>query len=178
MTIADARDALDVALSQYASSDLEEARHLARIREFLGAAPRPFDRATLDGHITASAFIVDAARRRALLIWHEKLQRWLQPGGHCEEDDPTPQAAAMREALEETGLPPVALRFISDRVFDVDAHWIPERAGQPGHWHYDIRYALEADAATDAARWVPLDQLAASGDRSLSRMAARMVHAD
>ena len=40
---------------------------------------------------------------RILLVWHKKLQEWLPPGGHIEQNE-TPDDAAKREALEETGL--------------------------------------------------------------------------
>lgn len=43
------------------------------------------------------------SKGRALLLWHEKLRSYLPPGGHIESDE-TPEEAAVRECLEETGL--------------------------------------------------------------------------
>ena len=51
------------------------------------------------GHITASAFVVDRARGRLLLIHHGKLRTWLQPGGHIDPGEEV-LAAAMRETSE------------------------------------------------------------------------------
>lgn len=53
-------------------------------------------------HFTATAFVVDS-RKRALLLWHKRLSRWMPPGGHVDEDE-TPEEAAKRECKEETGL--------------------------------------------------------------------------
>ena len=29
----------------------------------------------------------------------------------------------------------------------MDRHWIPERKTEPAHWHYDLRFMIEADPA-------------------------------
>ena len=48
-------------------------------------------RAARPGHLTGSAFVVDSSAERALLLFHTKLQRWLQPGGHADGDtNPNP----------------------------------------------------------------------------------------
>ena len=127
-------------LTPYKPFDLAEAQHLARTLEFLRAIDAPFFRDTLDGHITASAILTDPTRSSLLLIWHEKLQRWLQPGGHCEQDDVSLSAAARRELLEETGLPRNECMLATDKPFDVDVHPIPVRGDEPAHWHYDVRF--------------------------------------
>lgn len=53
-------------------------------------------------HFTASAFVIDS-KKRVLLLWHKRLQRWMPPGGHVDPDE-TPEDAARRECKEETGL--------------------------------------------------------------------------
>lgn len=52
-------------------------------------------------HFTASALIID--RGRVLLVYHKKLNVWLYPGGHIEENE-NPDEALLREVKEETGL--------------------------------------------------------------------------
>ncbi len=50
--------------------------------------------------ITASCVVVRG--KKALLIKHKKLGKWLYPGGHV-NDGETPVEAALRETAEETG---------------------------------------------------------------------------
>lgn len=56
----------------------------------------------MDRHFTATAFVVDS-KQRTLLINHKRLQRWMPPGGHVDENE-TPEETARRECKEETGL--------------------------------------------------------------------------
>ena len=50
---------------------------------------------------TVAVFVVH--RERVLLHLHEKLNRWLPPGGHIEPNE-LPDEAAKREVFEETGV--------------------------------------------------------------------------
>jgi 8-oxo-dGTP pyrophosphatase MutT (NUDIX family) len=61
-------------------------------------------RSCAPAHVTASMVILDQTGRNTALVLHNRLNRWVQPGGHCEPGDLTLAAAALREALEETGL--------------------------------------------------------------------------
>ena len=101
-----------------------------------------FLRSQLSGHLTGSAWIVDTTRERTLLTHHRKLDKWLQLGGHA-DGDPDLRAVALREAQEEGGIQ--KLCPVNTALFDVDRHWIPERKTEPGHWHYDLRFMIEAD---------------------------------
>lgn len=140
----------------------------------------PFRREQPGAHFTGSALVVSGDGRRTLLTHHRKLDRWLQPGGHADGDRDLARVA-LREAEEETGL--AGLRLDVERgILDLDRHWIPERPGEPGHWHYDVRYLVRAgdderfhvSAESHALSWWPLDQVAIDPrfDASLRRMAA------
>ena len=52
---------------------------------------------------TVDVFVVHPPTKRALLRLHDKLHRWLVPGGHIELNE-TPVEAALREVKEEVGL--------------------------------------------------------------------------
>lgn len=54
-------------------------------------------------HFTNSVYVYDFNTKKFLFINHKKLKKWLQPGGHLENDE-LPDEAAIREVFEETGL--------------------------------------------------------------------------
>ena len=112
-----------------------------------------YTRKNFDGHITTSAFIVNETLSELLLLRHKSLKRWLQPGGHV-ENDKSLLASALREAEEETGISPTRLRSVSvaafDEIpFDIDSHYIPEnpQKQESGHYHHDFRYLFVYDGA-------------------------------
>ncbi len=139
-------------------------------------APDPFARDHfVPGHFTASAFVVSPDADALLLIFHGKLRRWLQPGGHVDACDVSILGAAQRELREEVGLSDLALH--SPGIFDLDIHDIPPLKGEPSHAHFDVRFAFRARdlaflAASDAeaGRWVKLSEIDETvSDRSVMR---------
>lgn len=175
------RDLLLRELAAHQPHDDTERRMLERLQRFVQDNSECFSPALQAGHITGAAWILDFARRHVLLTHHLKLNKWLQPGGHAEEEV-HPLAIALREAREESGL--ALIHPLSDRIFDVDVHWIPARGDQPEHFHYDIRYLMEADRAlplrvsseSRALAWVKLIEVRQwSREESIVRMAAKSL---
>lgn len=155
-------------VARVAPADTSEADSQARILDLIASASAPFSRAHyVPGHLTASAVVVDPSRTRALLIFHEKLKLWLQPGGHFEPGELDPLQAATREAEEETGLR--CEPGLAEPLFDLDVHTIParpakgDRPAEPAHDHFDLRFLLVASSedafagdGVTAVRWVEL----------------------
>jgi len=143
---------------------------------FVSNNPDCFERSLAEGHVTASGWIVNHDLSHVLLIHHLKLDRWMQPGGHC-DGDPDVLAVAIKESFEETGL---QTKPVSDAIFDVDIHTIPQRKEVFEHLHYDIRFLLQADMATPLVlnkletkglKWVPLTQINDyTKERSITRL--------
>jgi 8-oxo-dGTP pyrophosphatase MutT (NUDIX family) len=129
-------------LESYTPFDHTEAKFHQEIKTFVEAQPACFERTLQTGHITGSAWIVDSTRQYTLLTHHHKLDKWFQTGGHC-DGDPDVLAVALKEAEEETGLQ--NLKVVSSQIFDIDIHLIPERKNEPAHYHYDVRFLIEAD---------------------------------
>lgn len=106
-------------------------------------------RTCFPGHVTTSAVIMDD-KRRVLYIRHKTLKAWLLPGGHCEETDHSLIEAGLREAFEETGIPPEKLQPILPKnvPIDIDLHDIPDNPvkGEPPHWHADFRFAFRLES--------------------------------
>lgn len=139
----------------------------------------PFVRERLEGHLTGGAWLVSADGRRTLLTHHRKLGRWLQLGGHADGDSDMARVA-LKEAEEESGLSDLS---VEGDIFDLDRHWIPERKGVPGHWHYDVRYVVRANGSEDYVvseesldlAWREIGPIADEPDESLSRMAHKWL---
>ena len=175
------RDTLLSQLKQHRSFDDIEADHLARTIAFVERHDNCCDRQLTEGHITASSWIIDESASYALLTHHRKLDRWLQLGGHVEDDSDILEAA-LREAREESGLSDI--HTVVNDIFDVDVHPIPARKSEPAHFHYDVRFLFQADRGDTLTisdeshdlRWFSIAELQAMpADDSIDRMVAKML---
>lgn len=92
-------------------------------------------------HFCASAFIVDPNSKKILLVFHKKFHRWVQPGGHIEQNE-TPEEAVIREVYEETGLhiKLLGIRFPREQDF-IRPLGIQCNKNLKGDMHIDIIYA-------------------------------------
>lgn len=139
-------------LNRYPDSDLE---HLAPLMDLIAAGGDITSRHHLPGHVTCSAAVINPAGQ-VIHIHHNALQKWLLPGGHCENHDITLTGAGLREVHEETGIRAEWLTewgTESFSVVDINIHPIPANPakGEPAHWHADFRhiYRLTKDADID-----------------------------
>lgn len=138
--------------------------------EHLESHPDGMWKACGDGHITASALVIDPSRGRVLLTLHRKLRMWLQMGGHCEPADDTLAAAALREGSEESGI--AGLTLLPGGPVRLDRHHTPCA------WHLDVQYAALApvgavEAISDESldlRWFAYDEVAGVADESVVRL--------
>ncbi|MGY6521421.1 MAG: NUDIX hydrolase [Mongoliitalea sp.] len=170
------RQTLRENLENYRTPFEEEA---AAIKDFIDLTydELAFRRERIQGHFTGSAWIVNKRRTHALMTLHRKLNRWLQLGGHADGNENL-REVAMNEACEESGL--TSLRLVDSGIFDVDRHIIPKKGEVPEHFHYDVRFLIEAEIdeplviseeSKDLA-WIPFDRVEdlTGGNSSILRM--------
>lgn len=123
----------------------------------------------------ATVYIIDGDK--TLLIFHRKLQKWLPPGGHIDQNE-TPPEAARREVLEETGL---EIEFLTqenvwiedsnaesfERPFMCLLEHIPSYKDEPKHQHMDFIYVGKPTKGelrynseeTEALRWFTYEEI-------------------
>lgn len=163
-------------IKNYRPCNEQEQRDKDVILNFITANADAFCRTNLVAHMTASAWVVNNARDRVLMVYHNIYDSWSWTGGHADGETDL-LSVALREVREETGLE--NLRLLSDGIYSlevltVDGH---EKRGEyvPSHLHLNVTYLVEADerealhiceAENSGVRWFTLDgALAASSEK-------------
>lgn len=134
-------------LGEYKPYNEQEARDRDAILAFLSSdVVDHYSRENLTAHMTASSWIVNSARTKVLMVYHNLYDSWSWTGGHADGERDMLHVA-LKEAREETGVEhirPISADIFSVECLTVDGH---EKRGQyvPSHIHMNITYLLEAD---------------------------------
>ena len=150
--------------------------------KFLDDETSYFLRDSYNGHFTGSAWIVSPDRSSILMTHHKKLRKWIQLGGHADGESNLLKVA-LREAKEESGIQ--QFKVLSEEIFDLDIHEIPQNNSELGHLHYDVRFLIEADPTGEAViisdeshdvTWIPLaDVTKLNPEVSIARMIKKTI---
>jgi 8-oxo-dGTP pyrophosphatase MutT (NUDIX family) len=178
---------------KYLSFFPSEKNRLSILEKQLSESDRRLcDRKNMTGHLTASALLLNEDETAILLVYHNFLKLWLQPGGHLDPAE-LPLAGAFREFREETGITNIKLHAWHEQnkiPFDMDTHAIPanEKKDEGSHYHHDFQYLIILDKSAHSEqtikialdevsqyRWVPITELVEKDhDHRLKRVAAKI----
>ena len=120
-------------------------------------------------HITSTAFTVNKAKDKVLMIHHNIYNSWSWIGGHADGEEDL-LAVAMKELTEETGVKnihPASTNIFSLDVLTVLGHTKRGNYVSP-HLHLSITYLIEADEnellvvkedENSGVKWIPINEL-------------------
>ena len=171
------RDSAIAILTDWQAPDPAQDSLRHAVLAFVHGRPDACRRECAAAHITASALVLDDTGTRVLLTLHPRLGRWVQLGGHCDDDDGDIVAAALREATEESGV--AGLRIVPE-LAAVHVHPVTCSLGLPTR-HLDLQFVAHAppDAQiaisdeSDDLRWWPAGALPDGADHALAYLVAR-----
>lgn len=133
-------------IAAYEPVNEQERRDKELILRFIADNDDAFCRENQIAHMTASAWVVNPARDKVLMVYHRIFDSWSWTGGHA-DGERNLLAVALREVSEETGIS--RLKSVTEDIFSleiltVDGH---EKRGQyvPSHLHMNVTYLIEAD---------------------------------
>ena len=155
-------------VESYVPFDERETVERAAMLDAIDRTPDILFRTSALMHLTASGWIVNPARDKALMVYHNIYRSWSWSGGHADGEGDL-LAVSLREALEETGVSarPVRTVPISLDILPVQAH---VRRGQyvPPHLHFSLCYLFEADESAplrvkpdenSGVSWIPFSRM-------------------
>ena len=165
-------------LRQHTPLDATEAAHLAATLHFLETCnSNPLSRDTPEGHMTASCVAIHPHQPWMVILWHKKIGRWVQPGGHVEDSDASVADASLRELSEETGASVTDIQTFLG-IIDVDIHPIPAHKYQPEHLHSDVRFGFvmsENWEPGEDTQWMPAADVIAKLDPPTARLGRKVL---
>ena len=136
-----------------------------------------FSKSNKKGHFTGSGWIVSPDKRKILMTHHKIINKWLQLGGHADGEGDLLKVA-LRESIEESGFR--EFKVLNETIFDLDIHKIPKTDSETSHFHYDVRFLLEADPSKESivvsdesydVAWIPIEGvLELNPETSIRRM--------
>ena len=130
-------------------------------------------------HYVATSYVYDRIRDSFLFVLHQKLQKWLPPGGHL-NDGEMPHKGALREMFEEIGVygKIIDIHGIANigtsttqlipAPFCILHETVPAESEGEEHIHIDFNYIVEINLSNPLilsekeildVKWVSINQI-------------------
>lgn len=131
-------------------------------------------RANEVAHLTSSMFVINKAKDKALMIYHNIYKAWGWTGGHADGESDL-LSVAIREVKEETGVKnvyPVTEDIISLDILAVLGHVKKGKYVAP-HLHLSVAYLGYVDEDEEliikpdensGVKWIPIDKISECSD--------------
>ena len=132
-------------IEKYEPYNEQESRDKNVMLGFLKNQKNVLTRENEIAHFTASAWVLNEARDKVLMIYHNIYDSWSWTGGHADGEENL-LAVAIKEVKEETGLievRPIQTEIFSLEILTVEGHLKNEKY-VPSHLHINCTYLLEA----------------------------------
>ena len=133
-------------IEKYKPYNEQEENDKEMMLKYIETFPDVLTRENRMCHFTASNWIVNKERTKAIMIYHNIYKSWAWTGGHADGDSNLLNVA-LKEAKEETGLE--NLKVISDGIYSLEILTVSSHIKRgkfvPAHLHLDCCFLLEAD---------------------------------
>ena len=154
-------------IENYITVDEQEEKDKVQMLEFIDSFDDVLTRKNIFGHFSASAFVVNKARDKMVVVYHNIYDGWIYPGGHADGEEDL-LSVAVREVEEETGL---KVKVLDENIYGIQSLPVTGHVKRgsyvSSHTHYDAVYLLEADDSiplvfredeSKGVKWVPFDE--------------------
>ncbi|MFL0268207.1 NUDIX hydrolase [Candidatus Clostridium radicumherbarum] len=157
-------------IKNYNTCNEQEAKDKEIILKCIEDSKNILTRENEVAHITSSGFIINKAKDKVLMIYHNIYNSWAWTGGHADGEEDLLKVA-IREAQEETGIMkvvPLTDEIVSLDILTVVGHIKKGKYVAP-HLHLSIAYLLIANEdeslkikpdENSGVKWLPLDEIA------------------
>ncbi len=133
-------------LEAYEPYNEQEERDKELIIQWVRENNNAFSRDNVVAHMTASAWVVNKAHDKVLMVYHNIYNSWSWVGGHADGETDL-LGVAIRETMEEAGVKtvtPVMEDILSIESLTVDGH-VKRGKYVSSHLHLNVTYLLEVD---------------------------------
>lgn len=163
------KDELYQKLKTFQPCNEQEAADQQLMLAYMEQFSNIYERENLFAHMTSSPWIMNHAKDKVLMIYHNIYQSWGWCGGHCDGNRDT-ILVALKEGKEETGLK--NLKLVSEDILAVDILPVPPHTKKEkfvsAHVHLNVTYLCVADESealnikpdeNSGVAWIPVGKI-------------------